>query len=173
MKKCFFPVLFLAVCLLIATAGAAPAVTDGRTTGWIADHGYLFIQNEDGTSCQVTLEMEDLLLLTENGLICRTKNQGIIVANRDGAVSRRTEPVETASAGTHQTKLENGVLTIDEEAVSLAAYAMTSDDIYLYYVEKTDGGWILRTRALAEDNGTAVVQESREAYAAALTGRPP
>ena len=44
MKKtvCSFLILIL-VCLLCAAAGAAPSVTDGETTGWIAEKNYLFL----------------------------------------------------------------------------------------------------------------------------------
>ena len=39
-KRLFIPLLILSV-ILCAAAAADPAVTDGETTGWIAENNYL------------------------------------------------------------------------------------------------------------------------------------
>ena len=150
MKKYSFLMLAAAVCLLVSAACAAPAVTDGQTTGWIAENGYLCIQSGEESYRQIPLVMEDLIQATENGIICQTKDQGVVVVNKDGAMYRKAEGAETAAPGAVQMKLENGILTVDGTAVSVTAGAMVSDGTYLFYVEKTDAGWILRVRDVVE-----------------------
>ena len=106
MKKYSFLMLLAAACLLVSAACAAPAVTDGQTTGWIAENGYLCIQSGDESYRQIPLVMEDLIQATENGIICQTKDQGVVVVNKDGAMYRKAEGTEAAavsSAGVNKT----------------------------------------------------------------------
>ena len=135
MKKYSFLMLAAAVCLLVSAACAAPAVTDGQTTGWIAENGYLCIQSGEESYRQIPLVMEDLIQATENGIICQTKDQGVVVVNKDGAMYRKAEGTEAAAPGAVQMKLENGILTVDGTAVSVTAGAMVSDGTY--QVEKS------------------------------------
>ena len=158
MKKYSFLMLLAAMCLLVSAACAAPAVTDGQTTGWIAENGYLCIQSGEESYRQIPLVMEDLIQATENGIICQTKDQGVVVVNKDGAMYRKAEGAETAAPGAVQMKLENGILTVDGTAVSVTAGAMVSDGTYLYYVEKTDAGWILMDR-IPEDPPEVLLRE--------------
>ena len=171
MKKYSFLMFLAAMCLLVSAACAAPAVTDGQTTGWIAENGYLCIQSGEESYRQIPLVMEDLLQATEDGIICQTKDQGIIVVNKDGAMYRKAEGAETAAPGAVQMKLENGILTIDGTAVSLTAGVMVSDGTYLFYVEKTDAGWILRVRDVIENKDKTIIPGSRDAYVTGLSGR--
>ena len=171
MKKYSFLMLLAAMCLLVSAACAAPAVTDGQTTGWIAENGYLCIQSGEESYRQIPLVMEDLIQATENGIICQTKDQGVVVVNKDGAMYRKAEGTEAAAPGAVQMKLENGILTVDGTAVSVTAGAMVSDGTYLYYVEKTDAGWILRVRDVVENKDRTIVPGSRDAYVTGLSGR--
>ena len=171
MKKFSFLMLVATVCLLVSAACAAPAVTNGDTTGWIAENGYLCVQSGEESYRQIPLVMEDLLEATADGIVCKTKDQGTVVVNKDGAMYRRTEGAEAAAPGAVQMKLENGILTVDGNAVSLTAGAMVSDGVYLYYVEKTDAGWILRVRDVVENQAKTIVPGSRDAYVTGLSGR--
>ena len=77
MKKYAVIFLVLILCMICAAAGAAPAVTDGTTTGWIADNNYLFLQKADGRNLQMPMEMADLLIewlktvSSDNNTLCR------------------------------------------------------------------------------------------------------
>ena len=71
MKKIVLSVLIITImCLMYAAAGAAPSVTDGKTTGWIAENNYLFLQTTGGTVAQLSMEINDLIRITEDELIC-------------------------------------------------------------------------------------------------------
>ena len=65
MKKRLLFLLLTAACLACAAAAASPAVTDGGTTGWIADNNYLFLQSGNGSVAQLPIEMADLLRMTD------------------------------------------------------------------------------------------------------------
>ena len=106
MKKTLLFYVLLILCLLSVTAGAAPAVTDGATTGWIADNNYLYFQKEDGRNLQMPMEMDDLLTMTENELICIARDQRII------AVMKQTQTTAALL------QLKTGLTEIYNESLS-------------------------------------------------------
>ena len=50
MKKTLLLTVLVLACACCASAAAAPALTDGETTGWIADNNYLYLQSPNGTT---------------------------------------------------------------------------------------------------------------------------
>ena len=88
MKKTVCSVLILIlICLLCAAAGAAPSVTDGETTGWIAEKNYLFLQSPNGTVAQLSMEISDLIGIMGDELICLGGNDQVIAVKTNVSVA--------------------------------------------------------------------------------------
>ena len=170
MKKHVFIFLALILCMICAAAGAAPAVTDGTTTGWIAENNYLFLQKTDGRNLQMPMEMADLLTMTEDELICLARDQRVIAVKKDGSGSRVVDSVTAETYRNLQTKSVTGIQLPDETAQPATAAVTATDGVYFYEVEKADQAYVLRVSAV-QDAGKLVVPGSRDAYAAALSNK--
>ena len=170
MKKTFFLIVLTVLYALYAGAGAEPALTDGTTTGWIAEHNYLYLRSAEGRVSQMPMAMADLLQMTDDELICLTQDQRIIAVKKDGTGSRNADQTEVFQTGRVFELGEEGELKLNGSTVSTAAQAAVQDGTFLYYTEKTEQGYVLRVHALQNDM-KPIPQGSREAYAASLTGQ--
>ena len=171
MKKYLIVLFLLAACLLCVSAGAAPALTDGETTGWIAENNFLFLQNTEGMTAQLSMEINDLIRFTDDELLCLAGNQQIIAVKKNGSGSRIVENTELILQEDQQLKLENGVLTLKGSQVSASVCAAATDGRYIYYVEQDNpNSFTLRVATVQEHTGT-VMPKSRDDYALACSGR--
>ena len=170
MKKQLFLIALTVLCVLCAGACAEPALTDGTTTGWIAEHDYLYLRNAKGRISQMPMAMADLLQITDDELICLTQDQRVIAVKKDGTGSRNADQTEVFRNGRPVELGENGELKLNGNLISSAARTAVQDGTFLYYTEKTEQGYILRVHALQNDM-KPISQGSREACAASLTGK--
>ena len=83
MKKYVSVLMMILLCLLCTAAAAAPSVTDGETTGWIAENNYLFLQSPSGTVAQLSMEIGDLIRITEDELVCLARNGQMIAVKKN------------------------------------------------------------------------------------------
>ncbi len=167
MKRAVFTLILLLAGVICIAANALPAVTDGETTGWIAEGGSLYLQGVDGITRQIPVYLDDLLGITEEGLICLTRDQRTITVKKDGSSFGNTQ--DTNFLRNQGLNLENSVLTLDGKEISKNAAAAVTDGIFLYYVEADGAFWVLHTASLT-DNGETPGPDSREAHAMALSG---
>ena len=170
MKKQLFIVMMILTCLCCAAAGASPSVTDGETTGWIAENNYLFLQGTNGLVAKLSMPVYDLIRFTEDELICLGENQQIIAVKKDGSGSRIADLSKEPSLNSQQLKTENGILYLDGEQVSATACAAATDGTYLYSVEKAGQSFVLLVGAVQNDR-KEILPQSREAFAMALSNR--
>ena len=171
MKKYVLITAMILLCLFCAGAGAAPAVSDGETTGWIAENNYLFLQSPGGLTAQLSMEISDLIRVTDDEVICLAGNQQIIAVKKNGSGSRIVEYAEADALKTEPVKIENGVLTLDGQEISTAAAAAATDGEYLYYAEQNGPeSFVLRVKALQERNGASAAN-SRDAYAMSFSDK--
>lgn len=171
MKKYLIVIFLLTACLLCASAGASPAITDGETTGWIAENNYLFLQNSNGMTAQLSMEINDLLEFTDDELLCLAGNRQVIAVKKNGSGSRIVENAEMILQGDQQLKLESGVLSLKGRQISESACAAATDGKYIYYVEQNSpNSFTLRVTTVQEHAGT-VMPKSRDDYALAFSGR--
>lgn len=172
MKKIALSVLIITlVCLLCAAAGAAPSVTDGKTTGWIAENNYLFLQTTGGTVAQLSMEIGDLIGITNDELICLGGNDQIIAVKTNGSGSRIVPDAEAAMLKEPQLKTEEGKLLLDGRTISEKAVAAATDGVYVYYVEKIGlSSFVLRVTPVVND-GRLVQPLTRDAYAASFADK--
>ena len=170
MKKVLLLLLVMLICLLCAAAAASPSMTDGEMTGWIAENNYLFLQSPNRLVAQLSMPINDLIQVTEDELICLGGNRQIIAVKKDGSGSRIVDTAEAASLGKQPLKLENGVLYLNDEQVSVNVCAAAIDGDYLYTVEKTGQAYALRVNSVRKD-GKAVQPTGRDACAQALSGK--
>ena len=168
-KRMFIPVILL-ICMLCATAGASPSVTDGETTGWITGNNYLYLQDRNGKASQLFMKIVDLIQVTDDELICLSENQQIIAVKKNGSGSRIVDEAEYSTLESRQMKLEEGVLYLMDQQVSASVCTAATDGIYLYYIEKDDSSFVLHVNALQNTSGT-IVPQSRDDYALALSGK--
>ena len=172
MKKFALSVLIITImCLMYAAAGAAPSVTDGKTTGWIAENNYLFLQTTGGTVAQLSMEINDLIRITEDELICLGGNDQIIAVKTNGSGSRIVPDAETAALKEPQLKTEEGKLLMDGRTVSEKAVVAATDGVYVYYVEKIGlSSFVLRVTPVVND-GRLVQSRTRDAYAESFSDK--
>ena len=95
-KRLFIPLLILSV-ILCAAAAADPAVTDGQTTGWIAENNYLCLQSPNGSVAQLPIAMDEILRITDDELIYLARDQRIIAVRNDGSGSRVIDSTEAVT----------------------------------------------------------------------------
>ena len=170
MKKLFILFVLMVLCMMCAAAFAEPAVTDGETTGWIAERGFLYLQIKDGGTRQLPIEMENLLGMSEDELFCLTKDQRIIAVKKDGSNSRVVDGAEADSLKDQRIGLTEGVLTLDGEELSRTAGAYVTDGTYLYFAEQNELTWEIRIKPLQE-GGELVATGSRDAFVMMLADR--
>lgn len=173
MKKTVCSVLILIlICLLCAAAGAAPSVTDGETTGWIAEKNYLFLQSPNGTVAQLSMEISDLIGIMGDELICLGGNDQVIAVKTNGSGSRIVPEAEAEALKEPPLKTdEDGKLLLNGQPVSEKAVAAATDGVYLYYVEKIGlSSYVMRTTPVVND-GRLVQPRSRDAYAASFSDK--
>ena len=171
MKKYVLILVMILLFLFCESAGAAPSVSDGETTGWIAENNYLFLQGPNGLTAQLSMEISDLVRVTDDELICLAGNQQIIAVKKNGSGSRLVEYAEADALKTEPVKIENGVLTLNGQEVSTAAAAAATDGKYLYYVEQNGPeSFVLRVSALQGQNGSSAAN-SRDAYAMSFSDK--
>jgi len=171
MKMRTLLIALVTVCLLCTAAVAAPAVTDGVITGWIADNNYLFLMNESGKILQLPMEICDLLTMNDQELMCLTKDQKVIAVKRDGSGSRNVENVDIGTLVDARIRLEeDGKLFLNGKQVSSTACAAVTDGIYLYSVEKVAESYVLRVSAV-DESGRLITPGSRSAFATGMANK--
>ena len=171
MKKFLIVLFLLAACLMCASACASPAITDGETTGWIAENNFLFLQNTEGMTAQLSMEIKDLIWFTDDELLCLAGNQQIIAVKKNGSGSRIVGNAEFVLQEDQQLKLENGVLSLKGSQVSASVCAAATDGKYIFYVEQNSpNSFTLRVATVQGHTGT-VMPKSRDDYALACSGR--
>ena len=168
MKKTGIIIVLTILCMLGTAAYADPSITDGVTTGWIGDHGYLYLQSADGITGQMLIEMEDLLQMTDDELFCLTRDQRIIAVKKDRTGSRTVPNEETETQQEQRMKLEEGILVFDGEQVSTTGCAAAYDPSFLYYVERNELTWRIQVKPLTSAAEKPVLAGTREAHALAL-----
>ena len=144
----------------------------GATTGWIADNNYLYFQKDDGRNLQMPMEMDDLLTMTENELICLARDQRIIAVKKDGSGSRVVDKTEADAimSGKEKSTAANTILLPDSAEAPVTVAASAADSAYIYEVVKDEQKFVLRVSA-AEGKEKQIFTGSRDAYATALNGR--
>ena len=164
--------IMMLICLLCAAADAAPSVTDGETTGWIAEKNYLFLQSPSGMVAQLSMEIDDLIGITNDELICLAGNDQVIAVKTNGSGSRIVPEAEAAALKEPPLKTDgDGKLLLNGEPVSDKAVAAATDGVYLYYVEKIGlSSFVLRVKSVLND-GRLIRPLSRDAYAAAFSDK--
>ena len=170
MKKRLLFLLLTAACLACAAAAASPAVTDGGTTGWIADNNYLFLQSGNGSVAQLPIEMADLLRMTDTELLCLAKDQRLIAVKKDGTGSRSVDATEMAAMQDPGPVQKDGEWLMNGVQVAENACAAVTDGTWLFYVEKTEQGYYLRVKAMQNDI-LDILPGSRDAFVTALADR--
>ena len=169
MKKIFLLLILITCCTLCVSAGAAPAVTDGTVSAWMAENGFLDWQAEDGTVLQVPIAMEDILEIQNGEVLCLTRDQRVLSVQKDGY--RTLANADPVSLSDQRISIEDGKLAYEGTEVSATACAAVTDGRYIYYVEKNGNAWILSVRSVQESENP-VLPGSRDAYALALSGKP-
>ena len=170
MKKTLLTMILILACLICAAAAASPAITDGEMTGWIAENNYLFLQNPNGMVAQLSMPIDDLVRVTDDELICLSRDHQLIAVKKNGSGSRVAEETELNTLKEPQLKLENGTLQLNGQQVSATACAAATDGTYVYFVEQTGQSFILRVSAVRND-GKLIMQQSRDANALALSNK--
>ena len=170
MKKQFFFAALMIFCLICAAACADPVITDNEATAWIAENNYLYLQNAEGRISQMPLEMSDLLLMTNDELICQTKDGRTIAVKKDGTGSRNVDQTAELPQDTRVELSAEGVLKLNGATISKSALQAVNDGTFLYYTEKMGDLYLLRVSPMQNDKQTLTIG-SRDANAAQLTGR--
>ena len=169
MKKSLLILTVLFASLLCATAGALPAITDGESTGWIAENNYLFLQIPGGKTAQLSMPIDDLIRFTEDELICLSGDHRIIAVKKDGSGSRVVDEADMNMLTEQPLKEdETGALLLNGNLISASASAAVTDGIYVYTVEKDGTSYVLRVSA-AQNDGKLIMLQDRDANALALS----
>ena len=168
MKKTLFVFITVICCLLYAAACAAPAMTDGTLTAWIAENGYLDWQTEDGTVLQIPIAMEDIFSIRDGKVICLAKDQRVLSVQKEGY--QALENAAPESLKDQRIRLEEGKLSFDGVVFSEEAGYAVTDGSWLYYTETLDGICRINVRSIRE-TGTPVAAGSRDACALSMSGR--
>ena len=139
--------LGLLLCAAIG-AQAAPALTDGTTTGWIGENGHLFLECADGAIRKMETVIADLPALSETELFCRTQGGSIYAVMKDGSSSRVANETEVEAVQAQKVSLAEGTLTFNGVTFATGAVAAAEDGNYIYYVESQEkSGYFLRVTA--------------------------
>lgn len=170
MKKLLVLVLGIIFIGLFTVAYADPVISDGETTGWIAEKGYLYLQSADMSIRQLPIEMENLLGMTADELFCQAKDQRIIAVKKDGSGSRIVDSMEYEQINDQRIVLDECVLTLDGNEISRTAVTYTTDDTYLYYAEQNELKWLIQVKMIKE-NGKLVIAGSRDSIVMMLADR--
>ena len=170
MKRFFLWLLVVLLCLVCAGALAGPAVTDGQTTGWIAENGAVMLQDANGLLRQIPAAAVDLPSITEDYLLCVTRAGLRLTISRDGTQIRTAAENLPEAASEARLRFENGVLSLDGSLLSPAVSVFTQDSAFVYYIERDGETRTLRVRSMLDED-TEPVPDSRSARALALDGR--
>ena len=162
--------LLLVFCLLFSAAAAAPSITDGKTTGWIGENGIVNLQDASGILYQIPAAVIDLPGITDEALICVTKAGQMITLSLDGAQIHTADDAAVEAANRPRFTLKDGALSFQDESISSTACVAAEDGSFLYFVERSQTGWILRVHSELSNAGSAV-PGTREAFALALAGK--
>ena len=127
MKRFFLWLLVVLLCLVCAGALAGPAVTDGQTTGWIAENGAVMLQDANGLLRQIPAAAVDLPSITNDYLLCVTRAGLRLTISRDGTQIRTAAENLPESASEARLRFENGVLSLDGSLLSPAVSVFTLD----------------------------------------------
>ena len=169
MKKQFFFAVLMILCILCTAALADPVITDNEATAWIAENNYLYLQNAEGRISQMPLEMADLLLMTNDELICQTKDGRTIAVKKDGTGSRTIDGNAELPQDTRVELSAEGVLRLNGSVISNSALQAVNDGVFIYYTERMGALYLLRVSPLQNDMKPLTLG-SRDANAASLTG---
>ena len=168
----------LSALLLLAVAfcfpaGAAPALTDGETDGWIGENSYLYMRCSDGALRRMETSIADLLAMTDTELVCQTPAGQVYGIRKDGTSSRVVPSAEAETLREQAIAVREGKLTVNGSVLSSQTMAAADDGRYVYYVEKVSGQPILRVATLPDGSGSgsAAASGTRDAQALALNGR--
>ena len=171
MKKYVSVLMMILLCLLCTAAAAAPSVTDGETTGWIAENNYLFLQSPSGTVAQLSMEIGDLIRITEDELVCLARNGQMIAVKKNGSGSRIVPEEEAEALKEPLLKTEEGTLTLNGRTVSEKAVAAATDGVWIYYVEKIGlSSFVLRVSPVTDD-GMLIQTGSRDSCATSFSDK--
>jgi len=166
-------VMLLALILLLALCSCAcadPAWTDGTVTAWIGEENSMFLRCSDGITRKLSVPMKEILPMTENEALGLTQANQIVAVLKDGSgysiLNENATAEEAAAYMVYGYTLTDGELSVGEAVYSERAVAAASDGKTLYWVNRSDYGFILMQKELTGD-GQELFGEAQ----VSLTGR--
>lgn len=166
-------VMLLALILLLALCACAcadPAWTDGTVTAWIGEENAMFLRCSDGITRKLSVPMKEILPMTENEALGLTQANQIVAVLKDGSgysiLNENATEEEAAAAMVYGYTLKDGELSVGEAVYSERAVAAASNGTTLYWVNRSDYGYILMQKELP-----GAGQEAFGETQASLTGR--
>ena len=152
MKRLMILIMAVLAMALCAGAGADPARTDGTVTAWIGEENELFLKCTDGITRKLSTPMKDILDLTETDVIGLTQTGQIVSVKKEGTgysiLSAAATEAEIAGQTDRTVQLEDGKLTVGETVFSERAVAAGTDGTILYWINKSDSGFVLMQKEM-------------------------
>ena len=169
-RRILLPVLLSAL-LVFPCAQADPAKTDGTVTAWIGEENEMFLKCSDGVTRKLPAPMKDILGMTENEAIGLTQANQMVAVKKDGTGYSVLSADATEQEIAFQAELpfeltEEGRLSVGETVLSERAAAAVTDGLVLYWVNKSDNGYVLMEKDMPGREEEAAGRNS-----VSLTGR--
>ena len=127
---------------MIATAAAAPAVTDGTVTAWIGENDRLMLQDANGLIRQSSAAVADLIGCSETEIYCMAPDGHFFTLQKSGLsdLPRDAELTEEEAAALRKgaAELQDGILKTGTTVISSHAVAYTDNGQFVYWIDLTD-----------------------------------
>ena len=137
---------------LCTFACSDPARTDGTVTAWIGENNEMFLKCTDGVKRKLSTPMEDILGMTEAEVLGLTRANQIVSVKKDGTgysiLTANATDEEIAAGKESFFELQDGKLSVGEAVYSERAAAAATDGLLLYWINKSDAGYVLMYREL-------------------------
>ena len=152
MKRLIILLAAVMASVVLSCASADPARTDGTVTAWIGENNELFMICSDGVTRKLSAPMKDILRITDKDVIGLTQNNQLVSVRLDGGsysvLSADASEEEIAGQEDKTFTLEDGKLTVNETVFSERAAAATTDGRILYWVNRSETGFVLMEKGL-------------------------
>ena len=159
MRKYLSLLLLAALVLTSCAALADPVLTADGLTAWIGETDHMYLMDAAGTVRHLPAAITDLIAMDSAAVYCLTADQRVFSVYTDGSgssiVYRNPTPAQLAALrGESAWALgESGRLTVTEglqgeRVLSETASTAVESGGMLYYVEKTNSGWLLKRTPL-------------------------
>ncbi len=152
MKRIILMLILAATMMLCVYACADPARTDGTVTAWIGENNEMFLKCTDGVKRKLSTPMEDILGMTETEVLGLTRANQLVSVKKDGTgysvLSAEATEEEVAARKETVFELTDGKLSVGEAIYSERAVAAVTDGLLLYWINRSDAGYVLMYREL-------------------------